>query len=194
MTKYKRQSGFTLIEIAMVLVIIGLLIGGILKGQEVIQNAKYKRFLNDKNGITAAVYTYLDRYKGMPGDHAAASSLLQGASNGNGNGQLNGAEVNYFWDHLRRAGLIESVGPNLQQAPQHTLGGRIVVRYRAFGINKNMICFEGIMGKDARLLDLQIDDGNPRTGELRAHTSIVNTLPASSSYNDNSVYSMCTTL
>ena len=51
-----KQSGFTLIEIAIVLVIIGLLLGGVLKGQELINSAKIKNVANDLNGISAARY------------------------------------------------------------------------------------------------------------------------------------------
>ena len=49
-----KQQGFTLVEIAIVLVIIGLLLGGILKGQEMIVQARIKNVINDFNGITAA--------------------------------------------------------------------------------------------------------------------------------------------
>src|SRR5271170_940160 len=64
----RQQSGFTLVEIAIVLVIIGLLLGGILKGQEMITQAKIKNVVSDFNGITAAQYAYQDRYHQLPGD------------------------------------------------------------------------------------------------------------------------------
>ena len=67
-----RQSGFTLVEIAIVLVIIGLLIGGVLKGREMITNAKIKRIENDFAGVSAAIYAYQDRYGVLPGDDPAA--------------------------------------------------------------------------------------------------------------------------
>jgi prepilin-type N-terminal cleavage/methylation domain-containing protein len=51
----RSQSGFTLIEIAIVLVIIGLLLGGVLKGQELINQAKIKNLANDINGVTVAM-------------------------------------------------------------------------------------------------------------------------------------------
>ena len=59
----KAQSGFTLVEIAIVLVIIGLLLGGVLKGQELIENGRVKNAANDMNGIVAAYNSYLDRYR-----------------------------------------------------------------------------------------------------------------------------------
>jgi len=60
--KNSTESGFTLVEIAIVLVIIGLLLGGILKGQEMITQAKIKNVVNDFNGITVAVTSYQNRY------------------------------------------------------------------------------------------------------------------------------------
>ena len=126
-----KQTGFTLVEIAIVLVIIGLLLGGILKGQEMITQAKIKNVVNDFNGITAAVNSYQDRYRALPGDDLNAASRWTNplAINGDGNGQLcTGAcptppvapnlynnsvattvaapEVNLFWWHLRLAGFV----------------------------------------------------------------------------------------
>jgi prepilin-type N-terminal cleavage/methylation domain-containing protein len=68
MKQWKGQKGFTLVEIAIVLVIIGLLLGGVLKGQQLIANAKLKSLVNHANGLSAAVFAYQDRYKALPGD------------------------------------------------------------------------------------------------------------------------------
>ena len=75
-----RQSGFTLVEIAIVLVIIGLLLGGILKGQEMITQARIKNVINDFNGITAAYFSYQDRYRAIPGDDAGRCGSLDAGS------------------------------------------------------------------------------------------------------------------
>ena len=87
------QSGFTLIEIAIVMVIIGLLLGGVLKGQEMITNAQIKRAINDFDGISAGVYGYLDRYTAMPGDDNGAVARFTALADGNANGVIAGA-----WD------------------------------------------------------------------------------------------------
>src|SRR5690242_12333924 len=63
-----KYQGFTLVEIAIVLVIIGLLLGGILKGQEMITQAKIKSVIADMSGVSAAMYGYQDRYRALPGD------------------------------------------------------------------------------------------------------------------------------
>ena len=75
--RIQSQKGFTLVEIAIVLVIIGLLLGGILKGQEMITQAKIKNVVNDFNGITAAINSYQDRYKALPGDDLNAATRWQ---------------------------------------------------------------------------------------------------------------------
>ena len=69
-----KQSGFTLVEIAIVLVIIGLLLGGILKGQEMITQAKIKNVISDFSGIAAAQYGYQDRYRALPGNDPGAKA------------------------------------------------------------------------------------------------------------------------
>ncbi len=68
MQNFKKQSGFTLVEIAIVLVIIGLLLGGILKGQELINSARVRNLADQNSGIQAAYYGFIDRYRQVPGD------------------------------------------------------------------------------------------------------------------------------
>src|SRR5437764_15022750 len=99
----KRQQGFTLVEIAIVLVIIGLLLGGILKGQEMITQAKIKNVIADFSGVSAAYHGYQDRYRAIPGDDPNAGGVVTvgncgtttgrwtGATAGSGNGVVAGA-------------------------------------------------------------------------------------------------------
>src|SRR5258706_2216088 len=92
------QKGFTLVEIAIVLVIIGLLLGGILKGQEMIVQAKIKNAMADFSGISAAYHGYQDRYRAIPGDDSGAAARWAAnattgatvATSGNGNGIVTG--------------------------------------------------------------------------------------------------------
>src|SRR3954451_15555926 len=92
----RQQSGFTLVEIAIVLVIIGLLLGGILKGQELINSAKVKNLANDFRTIPTYIYGYQDKFKALPGDDPSASTHVNTASNAStpassqGNGVING--------------------------------------------------------------------------------------------------------
>lgn len=111
----KREQGFTLIEIAIVLVIIGLLLGGVLKGQELITSARVRNVISSQDGIKAAYFGFLDRYRALPGDYLTASAQANipgcgGCFGGNGNGQIitdgTSAEAVHVWEHLSKAGFI----------------------------------------------------------------------------------------
>ncbi|MES2350353.1 MAG: prepilin-type N-terminal cleavage/methylation domain-containing protein, partial [Pseudomonadota bacterium] len=60
-----RQRGFTLVEIAIVLVIIGLLLGGVLKGQGLIDSARVKNIIQQSTSLTAAVNAYQDKFRAL---------------------------------------------------------------------------------------------------------------------------------
>jgi prepilin-type N-terminal cleavage/methylation domain-containing protein len=72
----RKAAGFTLIEIAIVLVIIGLLLGGVVKGQEPITSARVRSLIAQQDGIRAAFFGFQDRYRALPGDCAAASTSI----------------------------------------------------------------------------------------------------------------------
>ncbi len=74
----KRQQGFTLVEIAVVMVIIGLLLGGVLKGQELINSAKVKSVINDFRNTSTHIFAYQDRFRAMPGDDPGVANRLAG--------------------------------------------------------------------------------------------------------------------
>ena len=106
-----KSSGFTLVEIAIVLVIIGLLLGGILKAAELITNARVREFISQQEGIKVAFRAFEDRFRAMPGDYARATTNIAGSTqNGNGNGQIEGSstpiESILVWEHLSRAGFL----------------------------------------------------------------------------------------
>lgn len=130
----RNQSGFTLIEIAIVLVIIGLLLGGVLKGQELINSAKVKNLATDFRNIPVFIYGYQDKFKAIPGDDANVLAHLGSTSGAvkastptssggtscpvcTGNGVLDGLwnsqtstdETYLFWQHVRLAGLAPGV-------------------------------------------------------------------------------------
>src|SRR5436190_22725171 len=113
--KNKKQAGFSLIESAIVLVIMGFLIGGILKGKDLIESARLKRVISQLNEYRLATNTFLDKYDALPGDFDKASLQIDPRlQNGNGNGIIDGAglasgsEALNFWTHVAAAGLIGS--------------------------------------------------------------------------------------
>lgn len=136
----KAQAGFTLIELSIVLVIIGLLVGGILKGQELINSTQIKTQVAQVDAVRAAITTFQDRYRGLPGDipNATVAQLppLAGAADGNGgngNGQVGGAlaavnttiaqggEQDQALEHLARAKMLEGI----QLGTPNTLTGKV---------------------------------------------------------------------
>jgi len=72
------RSGFTLVELAVVMAVIGILIGGVLKGQELLRNAQLKRTYADVAALGAAHMGFLDKYSQLPGDMVTATSRIQG--------------------------------------------------------------------------------------------------------------------
>lgn len=134
----QKQTGFTLVELAIVMIIIGLLIGGVLKGQQLIQNAKTAATITQIKGYMAAYNAFLDAYASAPGDMPFATSRLAGCTatnfcgNGDGNsivgtydlGQQWNSDQNlttapqietiYFWKHLALADLITGVDPTAE--------------------------------------------------------------------------------
>jgi len=76
MQKIRNMKGFTLVEVAIVLVIVGLVIFGVLKGQEMVKQGKIKKVMNQKNDLTAAVFTYQDKKGGkLPGAATLPSQI-----------------------------------------------------------------------------------------------------------------------
>ncbi len=189
------QKGFTLVEIAIVLVIIGLLLGGILKGQEMITQAKIKNVVADFSGISAAYYGYQDRYRAIPGDDLNAATRWTNAPAavaGDGNGVVGGTynnacvqvpvaatpETCKWWDHLRRAGFVSGSG-GLQpfnavtgllgvQTGDGGGGSTLLNAAGGNGFSSLLVCSANLPDKIAIAVDTQMDDGASNVGTVRA--------------------------
>jgi prepilin-type N-terminal cleavage/methylation domain-containing protein len=179
--KMKKQAGFTLVEIAIVMVIIGLLLGAVLKGQEMITNARVKNIENEFNGIVAAIYSYQDRYRALPGDDDKADRFSNIAdcttSNlcGDGDGTIDGVfdsttdntESRLLWLHLRNAGLVTGATDD-QAQPSNTLTGIIGVSTGGVAnISGTFVAFTQVPQNIALIIEARLDDGQSASGRIQ---------------------------
>lgn len=214
-TNIKQQSGFTLVEIAIVLVIISLLLGGVLKGTELIENSKVRRSVNDINGVAAAYNAYVDRYRAIPGDDNNvtsrggdwASVTVTGDANGRLTANRNntftgGGEQDAFWIHLKAAGFISgnTIDTGSDAMPRNAFGGFVGVTTQSVNGNLNglKVCLSQVPGKAALALDGQLDDGETGTGSMRATAGNTNGSPRApgngaltAGYDEELEYTVC---
>ena len=125
----KQGRGFTLVEIAIVLVIIGLLLGGILKGQELINTAKVRAIADRQNSLKIAWFSFVDRYGAIPGDYNRASFHLQSAGDGNGDGLVAGDESPLALAHLTSAGYLRCAACTAKTAENPTSSNSLINNY-----------------------------------------------------------------
>jgi prepilin-type N-terminal cleavage/methylation domain-containing protein len=187
----KPQAGFTLIEIAIVLVIIGLLLGGVLKGQELITAARVRNLISNQDGVKAAYFGFLDRYRALPGDYSAAQANIPGCSacqQGNGNGQIaSGTESISSWEHLSKAGFITgsyvyNATESTATTPSNPYGSLVQLIFDGVyregnnggadtGTSRhNLKTGNNIPSDIMAEVDRKVDDGLAGTGQLRHST------------------------
>ena len=193
MNTLHRQNGFTLIEIAIVLVIIGLLLGGVLKGQELINTARVRAMNNTVDGITAAWFSFQDRYRAFPGDYLDAQSQvnLPGApQGGDGNGLVDTInESGRVWVHLEAAGYLTGGYTNDAATvaadaydcaptvcPDNGFGSGMNLAYGAMVQTGAANAHELISGRGIPVeviaeLDRKVDDGSPDSGAMQLGTA-----------------------
>ncbi len=188
----RKQAGFTLVEIAIVLVIIGLLLGGILKGQELINSARVRNMADQNSGIQAAYFGFIDRYRQVPGDWAAgtAAQAIGDATvtlGGNGNGRVDNtvAEAAAVFSQLAKSnflggGFTPAVAAPANEAayiaalagPLNAFNGPLILtRNQGYSgvrsVRLNLHMGVNVPVSIARELDVKVDDGLPNTGVLR---------------------------
>lgn len=169
----RNQKGFTLVELAIVLVIIGLILGAVLKGQELINSARMKRLYTLQQEVNAGVNTYFDKYGKYPGDDNNVNARWT-LTNGNNDGLITGFTTNcaagaatetcLAWRELRLANLLSgdtasAVNPTNPYAGVVGLG-TVAVQ----GLTTQWIGFTNVPYDVCQILDQQYDDGSPTTG------------------------------
>ncbi len=205
----KKQTGFTLIELAIVLVIIGLLLGGVLRGQELINSAKVKNMVTDLKNVQVYIYTYQDKFKALPGDDKAATTHAGATNNGDGDGEIDGAwnatsgESFNFWQHIRLANIAtgSTTLTDATYAPTNNEGGPVGVQSKPQNTITGLtgsyaVCTGGVLGKLAKQIDSQIDDGDTTKGSVMVADTVTGTsgataIATTASDFDSTKYVLC---
>jgi prepilin-type N-terminal cleavage/methylation domain-containing protein len=192
----RSRSGFTLLELSIVLVIVGLLLAGLLKGQELLIGARVRSIIQQQDGMKAAYFGFLDRFRSPPGDYANATTAITGVSttacgvagnfgNGDGDGRIEIANGEFIlvWEHLSKAGFISGV----YTCTGNTVVGEATVPKNVYGQYVQMIYDNNYAGTAVRdqhnlktgnnmpsdilaEIDRKVDDGNASQGSFRAST------------------------
>ncbi len=175
-----KQEGFSLIEIAIVLVIIGVLAGAVVKGVALINDAKLSKAEQAIQSISTAYLTYLRSYSAPPGDDSVANERFN-ITNANGNGDtvISSEESNNAWLHLRNAGFMTGSG---SLAPLHPWGSAYNLIHSVV-FARNALCLNAVQGDQASILDNRLDDGRPNSGTIRSDNALHTAYDASTNYN-----------
>jgi prepilin-type N-terminal cleavage/methylation domain-containing protein len=208
----RHRAGFTLVELAITLAVTGILIGGAIKGQEMITNTQLKKIEKDNMELSVAIDAYQDRYRALPGDDSHVDSRFSMYSdgindpaaddiNGNGDGWIDGnwigtanSETANLWKHLRAAGLIQGDGDD-DTPPKNVFNGEIGVRDNSLQIAGRVMVLGQVNSRVAAYLESRHDDNNPSSGGIQSDLSAplmdaTGGSTAGTSYSESSRYFM----
>jgi len=186
-------AGFTLLEVAILLVIVGLIIMGTVRAQQLIRNAQVRDFIAQQDAVEQAVLAFQDRFHALPGDYLEASSNISCGSSacldGNGNGRVEpgtGGAIHediLAWQHLSAAGFLrgnyQMLNPGVavpapDNTPSNVFGGYLQLAFDDnWGYSANTVARHNLKTGNyvpAAVLaevDRKIDDGLPGTGRFQ---------------------------
>jgi prepilin-type N-terminal cleavage/methylation domain-containing protein len=188
------KKGFTLIELAIVVVVLGILIGGIVAGQSIVESAKVSKIVSDFQSYDMGIRAFQLEYDGLPGDFDEASIYWSGEIDGNDDGRMYSYNTEGIraWRHLSLAeiipgeydGVMTSISPaDIRPEENHPISPFSEMVYRInWGETTNagysqirrgnsiyLVSTNGISKlypKQARRIDLKIDDGHGGKGNL----------------------------
>lgn len=214
----RRGQGFSLIELSATLLVVGLLLSGIIKGQGLIDIGQAQRLGDDFRNIALYLNEYQGKFKSLPGDDAHASTHLNNASSCSvvaagkcmpGNGVIDGlwndttpeSESFMFWQHVRLAGLVsgETDISSVHYPAKNAVGGALGITNQGaspiVGLRgASIVCSDGIAGKFVKQLVVTLDDGSTSTGSMMATTAGTRSsgMPiATSAIEDGGFYLVC---
>jgi hypothetical protein len=191
-----------------VLVLAGLLLGAVLKGEQLIAGARVRSLIEQQDNLRAAYYAFFDRYRALPGDYSLATTHIRNVStadcnggNGDGDGRIEveNSESTLAWDHLARAGFISgvftcaaSVSPATSPMNFHGSPLELVfdTNYAGTGsaARHNLKTGPYISSSLLAEMDRKVDDGDARDGVFRAQTSGGVSATAGDCYDESGVW------
>ena len=160
----REQRGFTLIELAIVLVVMGLLIGAVMQGQKMYYNARLQRIVSDMQDYSKAFVMYYEQQGMYPGDENDTNFPTGDTANGDHDGLIDtSAEATNAWQDLTNAmGVVRKPSP--------VRGGLYIFGNMSFygSANQNYISVTNIFNKMAQSIDARHDDGTYNSGNVQA--------------------------
>ncbi len=191
------QSGFTLLEMAVVVVIVGILVASILVGKQMVHNTKLTKVITEFRKYQKAIDLFEEKYNSLPGDMPDAQSYWPSCTNGKPNNECNGngdRDIHHIkesvrvFEHLFLAGILEnSYCGNTTTCPDaydrypksplknQSLNYYIYENKNFFfgggnSIHRNVLELveQPLRPEDASAIDIKMDDGSPHTGNLMA--------------------------